>query len=89
MKIVTGYLTPENDADADELIGLSRCIMFDGIVDWKNPYIQEWFDDTGNYGSNQLLIASTVLPQRMLLAAAEYWRAKQREGGFHVSVMEF
>lgn len=56
-------LTPE---DKLALISLARNIAYKGQLDWNNPYVMLWMKESGYDERQKLMVASTVLPFRML-----------------------
>lgn len=61
-----------SEAEAQECLRLSKRIVFDGIVEWESPIIKLWMDEFTSNDDHKLLMASTVLPQRLLLSYIHY-----------------
>jgi hypothetical protein len=62
--------------EADELLRTSRKIINQGVVDWGRPLTMEWLDEFCEFPYQQLLMASTVMPQRFLLSYIAFQEKK-------------
>jgi len=60
--------TPE---ERKEMIRLARKIALGGVVEWNHPIISSWMEACCETESQKLLVASTVLPLRLLLSVVE------------------
>ena len=64
----------ENAAEAIELQQIAETIMLKGKIPWDHALIELWVEKNELTESQRLLMVSSVLPQRLLLATANYWK---------------
>lgn len=61
-------VTDMNPLETVECLRVAEKIVFEGVVDWNSPVIQVWMDAFAPNTDHRLLMASTALPQRLLIS---------------------
>jgi len=60
-----------SEDERKEMIRVARKIIIEGIVEWENPIVKVWMQECCENENQKLLVATCVLPQRILLSVVE------------------